>query len=348
MHVVSLLKANMFDIRIDGAVSSIGALFPDWHAHDRFGLVIDEAFGGIGATHLLQSAMMAYYDVKPSRRTSLAVYPEIYAFHIGRGHGAHAPYDFWPARREVILETADHREILDAINDRGITRLAVPDRPMREVVHRPKEEDAALDRIASAFVYSATGRVDDADVVIAGNDRRTEHNPKQVLRPIEEMRALRAPAVTGRPLSGHSPAELVYARYVEAAEADFASALTSIPGASVVGTPLRTVYGGVRVELPANRIDDLVALDEVVAVQQNRFEQLTTDSSPTFIGADTIYAQSGGAAGAGAGVIVGILDSGVWPEHPSLLDLGNLGTPPEAPSGEARDCNYGDNPLTPS
>ena len=200
MHVVSLLKANMFDIRIDGAVSSIGALFPDWHAHDRFGLVIDDAFGGIGATHLLQSAMMAYYDVKPSRRTSLAVYPEIYAFHIGRGHGAHAPYDFWPARREVILETADHREILDAINDRGITRLAVPDRPMREVVHRPKEEDAALDRIASAFVYSATGRVDDADVVIAGNDRRTEHNPKQVLRPIEEMRALRAPAVTGRPV----------------------------------------------------------------------------------------------------------------------------------------------------
>ena len=58
----------------------------------------------------------------------------------------------WPARREVILRTTDHREVLDAINDRGITRLAVPDRPMRDVVHRPKEEDAAFDRVASAFV----------------------------------------------------------------------------------------------------------------------------------------------------------------------------------------------------
>jgi hypothetical protein len=200
MHVVTLLKTDMFDVAIDGKAASIADLFPGWHAHDRFGLVIDEAFGGIGATHLLQSAMMAYYDVKPSRRTTLTVYPEIYAFHIGRGHGAHAPYDFWPARREIILRTTDHREVLDAINDRGITRLAVPDRPMRDVVHRPKEEDAALDRIASAFAYSATGRTNDADVVIAGSDKRTEYNPNQTLKTIEETRAQRVPAVAGRPV----------------------------------------------------------------------------------------------------------------------------------------------------
>lgn len=200
MHVVSLLKTEMFDVEIDGRPASIAELFPDWHAHDRFGLVIDEVFGGIGATHLLQSAMMAYYDVKPSRRTTRAVYPEIYAFHVGRGYGAHAPYDFWPARREVILRTSDHREILDAINDRGITRLAVPDRPMRDVVHRPKEEDAAFDRIASAFVYNAAGRVADADVVILGNDKRTEYNPNQALRPVSEVAPTRPAVVGGRPV----------------------------------------------------------------------------------------------------------------------------------------------------
>lgn len=200
MHVVSLLKTEMFDIDIAGRRASISELFPDWHPHDRFGLVIDEAFGGIGATHLLQSAMMAYYDVKPTRRTTHAVYPEIYAFHVGRGHGAHAPYDFWPARREVILRTSDHREILDAINDRAITRLAVPDRPMRDVVHRPKEEDAAFDRIASAFAYSATGRVADSDVTILGNDRRTEYNPHQALRPLSEVAPTRPAVVGGRPV----------------------------------------------------------------------------------------------------------------------------------------------------
>ncbi|RUX90258.1 MULTISPECIES: hypothetical protein [unclassified Mesorhizobium] len=182
MHVVTLLKANMFDVEIDGKPASIAEALPDWNPHDRFGLVIDDALGGIGATHLLQIAITSFYDVKPSRRTELTVYPEIYAFHIGKGYGAHAPYDFWPARREVIT-SRDHREVLDAINDRGITRLAVPDRQPQEVVHRPKEVDAALDRIVSAFVYSPSGRVSDPDLVISGNDRRTEYNPNSALRP---------------------------------------------------------------------------------------------------------------------------------------------------------------------
>jgi len=197
---MSLLKTEMFDVRIDGAPASVQDLFPNWSEHDRFGLVIDDAFGGIGATHLLQLAMTSYYDVKPTRRTTLTVYPEIYAFHVGKGHGAHAHYDFWPARREVILATTDHREILDAINDRGITRLAVPDRPMRDVIHRPKEEDAAFDRISSAFVYDASGRTSGADVTITGKDRRTEHNPNQTLRPLAELRMNRVSSATGRPV----------------------------------------------------------------------------------------------------------------------------------------------------
>lgn len=217
MHVMTLLKREMFDASIDGRAATIEDIFPDWNEHDRFGLVIDEVFGGIGATHLLQLAMTAYYDVKASRRTTLTVYPEIYAFHIGRGHGAHAHYDFWPARREVILKTTDHREVLDAINDRGITRLAVPDRPMRDVLHRPKEEDAALDRIASAFVYNACGRTDAADLVISGNDKRTEHNPRQTLRPLSELSQNRISSATGKPIK---EADDTFLHWITEREAD--------------------------------------------------------------------------------------------------------------------------------
>jgi len=91
MHVLTLLKATMFDIEMAGQPASIADVFPDWHAHDRFGLVIDEALGGLGATHLLQVAMTLFYDVKPSRKNELTVYPEIYAFHVGKPRGAHAP-----------------------------------------------------------------------------------------------------------------------------------------------------------------------------------------------------------------------------------------------------------------
>lgn len=181
MHMIHLLSSEMFEVSLDGYPSSIQAVFPDWRDGDRFGIVIDEPFGGLGATHLIQMAATMFYDAKPSRRAERKVYPEIYAFHYGRGFGAHAPFDFWPARREVLLKK-DHCVLLDAINDRGITRLAVPDRPKRDSVHRPKEEDAALDRIVSAVLYSPTGRVDAPDFSIRGNDQRTEFNPKQVLR----------------------------------------------------------------------------------------------------------------------------------------------------------------------
>ncbi len=157
-----------------------------------------------------------------------------------------------------------------------------------------------------------------------------------------------SPEVTGSDLTGESAAEVRYEGYIESQEADFASELaTAVPEADVVGEPLRTVYGGVRMTVPANRAADVAALDGVVAVQQDALLQPLTDASPEFIGADTLYPTLGGASDAGAGVIFGVLDSGVWPEHPSLADQGNLAAPPPPFGGGARTCDFGDNPLTP-
>jgi hypothetical protein len=189
MHTVTLLQSAMFDIEIDGAASDVRGLLPDWHIHDRLGLVIDEPLGGLGATHLIQAAITCFYNAAERRRGALTLYPEIYAFHFGGGQGSLAAFDFWPARREVILSD-DPRDLLDAINDRGITRLAVPDRPERAVEFRPKEVDTALDRLQSAFVYTPTGRTADADVKIFGNDPRTELNPGRALRPVYRDRPI--------------------------------------------------------------------------------------------------------------------------------------------------------------
>jgi hypothetical protein len=183
MHTISLISTPMFDVEIDGAPARAGDVFPGWHLHDRLGLVIDEPLGGLGASHLVQIAITSFYDAAERRRGELTVYPEIYAFHIGRGWGSHAAFDFWPARREVILSD-DPCDLLDAINDRGITRLAVPNRAEGTPQFRPKERDTALDRLQSAFVYDPAGRVQDGDLKITGNDPRTEINPQRVLRPV--------------------------------------------------------------------------------------------------------------------------------------------------------------------
>lgn len=154
--------------------------------------------------------------------------------------------------------------------------------------------------------------------------------------------AATSPAVTGHALTGNSTAEQRYESYVKTQEREFVlQAQDAIPEAEF-GQTLRTVYGGVSMTLPANRINDLLELDGVVAVQADELRAPLTDSSIDFIGADTLYSQLGGDTDAGKGTTIGVLDTGVWPEHPSFADLGNMDPWP----GPELPCEFGDNPLT--
>lgn len=188
MHTARQLKSTYFSVRHWGRPATRTDLLPDWNPLDRLGIVVTTPFGGVGASHLIQLAITAFYDVRPSRRDSLtgkdekAIYPEIYLFHVGGRHGDYSSFDFWPARKEVFV-ASEPRLVLDAINDRAITRLAVPDKKPRDVVHEFKEPAAARDRIATAFVYSPDGRVSEPEWEIAGLHRHTEDNPAGVLNP---------------------------------------------------------------------------------------------------------------------------------------------------------------------
>jgi hypothetical protein len=157
-----------------------------------------------------------------------------------------------------------------------------------------------------------------------------------------------SPTVTGEPLTGDSQAEQEYGAFIDDQVAAFVAELQRQVPEARVGTRFDVVYGGVSAVVPANRLRDVAAMQGVVAVQENKLNQPLTDSSPDFIGAPTIYDQLGGAPNAGEGVILGNLDTGIWPEHPSFADLGNLDAPPAPPGGGSRECNYGDNPLTPA
>ncbi len=161
--------------------------------------------------------------------------------------------------------------------------------------------------------------------------------------------AATSPSVTGRKLNTRDASVRRYAGYVASVESSFKRALQARLPDARTGQSLRTVYGGVAVKVAGNRIADLLRVPGAVAVQRDRLEQPLTDSSPAFIGAPTIYNQLGETADdAGKGVIVGVLDTGAWPEHPSYVDHGNLPAPPPKADGTPRTCNFGDNPLTPA
>ncbi|MCX2684703.1 hypothetical protein OO306_03955 [Pseudomonas sp. DCB_AW] len=82
MHVIDALSSDFYEVECAGQQASMWDVFPDWNAHDRFGIVIYEPLAALGASHLIQMACMCFYDIKPTRRTERKVFPEMFAIHV--------------------------------------------------------------------------------------------------------------------------------------------------------------------------------------------------------------------------------------------------------------------------
>jgi hypothetical protein len=179
MHTAQQLKSEYFTVEIDGHASDPYDVFPSWNLFDRLGVVVTEPLGGVGASLLLQVAVTAYYDSSPVRRDT-PMYPEIHIFHVGAMHGSFSWYDVFPERKEVLVPN-DPAVILEELNTRGITRLAVPDGSVTPVDHFYKEPASATERIVSSFAYSPSGRVRGADIQITANNKRAVSNTNMTL-----------------------------------------------------------------------------------------------------------------------------------------------------------------------
>ena len=82
---------------------------------------------------------------------------------------------------------------------------------------------------------------------------------------------------------------------------------------------------------------------EVLFVTKDEIRQLDTDNSPTFLELDA--PRGPWSRFVGEDVVVGIVDTGVWPEHPSFADDGSYGPPPAGFTGT--DCDFGNAAFNP-
>ena len=85
---------------------------------------------------------------------------------------------------------------------------------------------------------------------------------------------------------------------------------------------------GFAADLTAAQATALAKLPGVVALERDVIRRLDTTSSPDFLGltrSGGLWSQLGGAKKAGAGVVVGVIDSGIWPE--STAFAGGTGIP---------------------
>jgi hypothetical protein len=153
-----------------------------------------------------------------------------------------------------------------------------------------------------------------------------------------------SPSVTGRPVTAKTAAVQDYTAYVHQQQAAITHRVEAAVPSADIGHSFQVVYGGVSATLPGNAIRTLLDVPGVVAVQRDTLQHPLTDSSPEFINATAAYKALHTTKNAGKGIILANIDTGLWPEHPSFADHGNLSAPP----GPARACEFGDNPLTPA
>ena len=74
MHVADQIFAEAFEVEVGGERVSPEAVFPNWSLLDRFGIIVAEPLGGLGASLPLQLAIANFYSVRPDRRASWPVY----------------------------------------------------------------------------------------------------------------------------------------------------------------------------------------------------------------------------------------------------------------------------------
>lgn len=148
-----------------------------------------------------------------------------------------------------------------------------------------------------------------------------------------------APRLTGeRKLNLHSAASVTYQGYLANQRAAFLNAAANALGRPVpVLYAYDTVFHGVTIQATPQEAAKLLSIPGVATIQRAQWRQPTTDVSPTFVGADRIWngSATGGLPGVqGEGIIVGVIDTGIWPEHPSFADDGSFPAPPATWGGE--------------
>jgi hypothetical protein len=195
MHSSRELRSSFFEIDAAGRRARVEDVFVGFGKQDRLGVVITRPCGAVGASALITATITAFYDIHRARGGDFFVYPDYFLFHVGRPLGDHARLDVWPPRKEVVV-AAEPQAILEAIDDRAITRLLVED-------GRPGAPDldeeavaSARGRIATCIAYGAGGRVAAPDVRVASNPV-TEGYVEAILDPEARIAKLRAEEAAG-------------------------------------------------------------------------------------------------------------------------------------------------------
>ena len=128
----------------------------------------------------------------------------------------------------------------------------------------------------------------------------------------------------GTKINPNSPAVVAYVNYLDSRHND---ALSRAGGQKLYD--YRYSFNGFAARMTLAEANKMAGVDGVLAVTPDSLQSMDTSSTPTFLGLNApggLWEQLGGPTGsrnvngAGDGIIIGIVDSGIWPESKSFTD----------------------------
>ena len=161
----------------------------------------------------------------------------------------------------------------------------------------------------------------------------------------------------GKKINPHSTPVKDYVRYLDQ---NHERVLAELGAAAGKLYDYRYSFNGFAAVLTESEANALKARGDVVAVWEDELLELHTDNSPDFIGL-TGGGEPWSNGYTGEDVVIGIIDTGIWPEHPSLADVpthkkGNkgplipYGPPPADWHGDEfpDNCQFGNDAFNPN
>jgi aminomethyltransferase len=174
MHSSYALASSDFAVERGGKSEPLANLWPGgYQPDDRLGVLLANPMDAVGCSNLICATITLFYDnLRATYGTgNFFRYSDAFLFGVGCEPGDFNQLDVWPLHKFVTVLQPTTEAVLEAINDRRVTLLAVPETGARcrgEVVL--STWNTFVHQVRAVVTYSArTGMARDADVSLVGN-----------------------------------------------------------------------------------------------------------------------------------------------------------------------------------
>ena len=162
----STLRGTDFALTLEGAPVSHAEFFEGFVRTRRLGVVCPSPLDGLGAAALVMAHVTAFYDDYRAAGGEFFAYPDFFTLQRSPGTANYSMLDIWPNHKNVSIGPAPG-DCVDAVTDRAVDVLLVPEGGTGEPELQPVQEAALRRLVRDCYLYGPGGGVDDADLTVS-------------------------------------------------------------------------------------------------------------------------------------------------------------------------------------